>query len=256
MKKTLFTTLALAPALFFAGSAAAADLDEVLECSFETLGGLDNIKAIESARMTGTMTMGPMQAPFVIEYQQPNRVRLEFEMQGMTAVQAYDGKTGWAIMPFLGKTTPEEMADDQLKSIKEMAEFEGPFVDWKEKGHTVELVGTEDIEGTEAYAVKVVRADTEDESTFYLDTEYCLPFLNKGMREIQGNEMAYSQAIGDYKEVGKVILAHSMISTIGEGATPAQQAITIEKAELNVSDLSEDRFTMPEVEAEEAAAVE
>ena len=252
MRKTLFTTLALS----LAGSAAAASLDDVLECNYETMGGIDNIKAVESARMTGTMTMGPMQAPFMIEFQQPDRVRLEFEVQGMTAVQAYDGETGWAIMPFMGKTTPEKMADDQLKSVQEMAEWEGPLVDWESKGHSVELVGTEDIEGTEAYAVKVIRAGSEDVATYYLDTEYCLPFLTKGMRDIQGNEMAFSQTIGDYKEVGDIVMAHSMISNIGEGAAPIQQAITIETAELNVSDLSEDRFTMPEVAAEEAVVTE
>ena len=252
MRKTLFATLALA----FAGSAAATNLDDVLECNYETLGGLDNIKAVESARLTGTMTMGPMQAPFTIEFLAPDNVRMEFEVQGMTAVQAYDGETGWAIMPFMGKTTPETMADDELKSIQEMAEWEGPLVDWQEKGHSVELVGTEDVEGTEAYAVKVIRADSEDEATFYLDTEYCLAFLSKGTREIQGNEMAYSTSIGDYKEVGDLVMAHSMISTIGAGPAAMQQAITIENAEINVSDLSKDRFTMPEVAAEEAPATE
>ncbi|MEO1575236.1 MAG: hypothetical protein AAFU65_09790, partial [Pseudomonadota bacterium] len=115
MRKMLFTSLALT----VAGTAAAADLTDVLNCNYETLGGLDNIKAVESARMSGTMTMGPMQAPFTIEFLQPNNVRLEFEVQGMTAVQAYDGETGWAVMPFMGKTTPEAMADDQLKSIQE-----------------------------------------------------------------------------------------------------------------------------------------
>ncbi|MFK8016436.1 MAG: hypothetical protein AB8G17_13470 [Gammaproteobacteria bacterium] len=252
MKTPLLTALMLA----LASPALAADLDDVLECNFETLGGLDNIRSVESARMSGTMTMGPMQAPFTMEFKQPNNVRLEFEVQGMTAVQAYDGETGWAIMPFMGKTTPEEMADDQLKSVQEMAEWGGPLVDWKKKGHSVELIGTEDIEGTEAYAVKVVRAGSEDESTYYLDTEYCLAFLSKGVRDIQGNEMTFSQTIGDYKEVGDIIMAHSMISSFGEGAAAGQQAITIEKTELNVSDLTKDRFTMPKVDAEEVTPAE
>ena len=243
--RTAFIAMAM---LAVAGTAAAAELDEVLACNYETLGGLDNIKAVESARLSGTMTMGPMQAPFTIEFQRPDRVRMEFEIQGMTAVQAYDGETGWAIMPFLGKTEPEEMAEDELKSIQEMAEWEGPFVDWQEKGHSVELLGVEEVEGTEAYAIKVVRADSEDASTYYLDTEYCLPFLSKGVRDIQGNEMAVAQSIGDYKEVGEIIMAHSMIASIGEGPAPMQQAITVETAELNVSDITADRFAMPAVE--------
>lgn len=244
MRSAFFAAATLA----LSGAASAADLDEVLACNFETLGGLDAIKAVESARLTGTMTMGPMQAPFTIEFQKPDNVRMEFEIQGMTAVQAYDGETGWSIMPFLGKTAPEEMQADELKDIQEMAEWEGPLVDWEAKGHSVELIGVEEVEGTEAYALKVVRADSEDESTFYLDTDYCLPFLSKGTRDIQGNTMAVSQSIGDYKEVGDIVMAHSMIASIGDGPAPMQQAITIETTELNVSDITADRFAMPAVE--------
>ena len=34
-------------------------------------------------------------------------------MQGMTGIQAYDGETAWGVMPFMGKSDPEEMAEDQ-----------------------------------------------------------------------------------------------------------------------------------------------
>lgn len=251
MKKLLLTTALLAAA----GSAVAKDLDEVLSCNYETLGGYDNLKAVESARYKGTMTMGPMQAPFTIEFLRPNQVRMEFEVQGMTGIQAYDGETGWAVMPFLGKTTAEEMADDQLKSIKEMAEMDGPLVDWKEKGHAVELKGVEEVEGTEAYAVEVTRADG-DATTMYLDTEYCLPFLTKGVREMQGNETSFTSTIGDYKEVGDIVVAHSMIQTFGEGPTAPTQAITIESAEINTGDITPDRFAMPEAPAAEQEAAE
>ncbi|MEL6300445.1 MAG: hypothetical protein AAFV47_07480 [Pseudomonadota bacterium] len=244
MKRALFASAAMALSV----TASAASLDEVLTCNFETMGGLENIKAVESARMTGTMSMGPMQAPFTIEFQKPNSVRMEFEIQGMTAVQAYDGENGWAIMPFMGKTTPEAMVEDELKSIQEMAEWEGPFIDWEEKGHSVELVGVEDIEGTEAHVIKVVRAGSEDETTYYLDTEYCLTFLTKGVQDIQGNKMAMSQSIGDYKEVGDIVMAHSMIGTIGDGPGAMQQALTVESVELNVDDITEARFAMPATE--------
>ncbi|MEM9533546.1 MAG: hypothetical protein AAGA23_21675, partial [Pseudomonadota bacterium] len=62
--------------------------------------------------------------------------------------------------------------------------------------------------------------------------------------------------IGDYKEVGDIVMAHSMIASIGDGTAPIQQAITIETAELNVSDISADNFAMPEVEEPVAEAAE
>ena len=33
----------------------------------------------------------------------PDMARLEFTVQGLTAVQAYDGKDAWQIMPFHGQ---------------------------------------------------------------------------------------------------------------------------------------------------------
>ena len=42
-------------------------------------------------------------------------------------------------------------------------------------------------------------------------------------------------------------------ANIGDGPTPMQQAITIEKAELNVADINAERFAMPAVEEPAAA---
>ena len=94
----------------------------------EAQGGKDKLLAVESAKFNGNMMMGPgMEVPFTMVFRRPMNMRLEFTMQGMTAVQAYDGETAWSIMPFMGKTDPEVMADDQAKNIKEQADFDGPL---------------------------------------------------------------------------------------------------------------------------------
>ena len=66
----------------------------------------------------------------------PNVVRTEYTLQGMTAVNAFDGKEGWKISPFQGRKDPEKMSADDTKSLIEDAEVDGPLVDWKEKGST------------------------------------------------------------------------------------------------------------------------
>ena len=50
-------------------------------------------------------------------------------------------------MPFTGKKDPELMSADEAKEIEEMADIDGPLVDYKSKGHQVELLGKEKIEG-------------------------------------------------------------------------------------------------------------
>jgi outer membrane lipoprotein-sorting protein len=238
----------------FTSFAAAETVEEIVAANLEAKGGEEAWMALETGRMTGTMRMGggaagALEMPFTVEFKKPLKIRLEFTMQGMTAVQAFDGETGWAVLPFLGKTEPEEIAEDQVKQLKNQADFEGVLVNYKEKGHTVELVGKEEIDGTPAYKLKVIRADG-DVDILYLDEEYFVEFKMEATREVQGSEVVVSTVLGDYKEVDGLLFAHSMEMSFGGGE--AQQVITIEKIELGV-ELPDDRFAMPEKTAEEKA---
>lgn len=254
-KSTLMILCGLA--MFSGFAAAEMTVEEIVAANLEAKGGEEAWKAIESGRMNGTMRMngptGAMEMPFSVEFKRPDKVRLEFTMQGMTAIQAFDGEIGWSVMPFLGKTEPEEMAEDQVKQLKNQAEFEGALVDYEEKGHTVELIGEEEVDGTPAYKLKVTRADG-DVDFLYLDAEYFVEFMAEATREVQGNEVTISTVLGDYKEVDGLLFAHSMEMAYGGGE--AQQVITIESIELGI-DLPDERFAMPEkteAEAEVEAA--
>src|SRR5436190_20093781 len=97
---TLMTVMLLAApaANLFAAEAAAPTVDSLIAKNLEARGGLDKIKAVQTMRMTGKMMMGPgMEAPMIIEMKRPANMRIEFTFQGMTGVQAYDGKSGWSL---------------------------------------------------------------------------------------------------------------------------------------------------------------
>lgn len=245
-----FALFALAAAFSASASfSAQAELtvDEVIEKHIEARGGYEAIKALESARFTGVANFGGAEAPVRMEWERPRKVRMEFELQGMKMVQAYDGEAGWAIMPFLGKLDPEPMAEDQLKDIQQQADLDGELVDYKEKGHSIELLGLEDVDGTEAYHLKITRKDG-DVSHSYLDSEYFLPFKDVSKTTRQGIEVTINTIIGDYKEVAGVLIPHSFEST-PEGA-PAGQTITITQVEANI-ELDDSLFSMPEVSSAE-----
>lgn len=239
----------LSAGLLSVASAWAADpsLDEILDGHIETIGGKAAIDSVDTAKASGTMVFqGGLEAPFSIEFQPPqDRMRLDFEFQGMTAVNAYDGEGGWAILPFLGKTTAEPMAEDQLKQAQDQADFFGPLINHKEKGHSIELVGKTDVEGTEAFHLKVSKANGDVEN-WYLDSEYYLPFRVEAKAEVQGQQVETATTYGDYKEVGDMVFAHSV--TVEFGAA-GQQTIVIENMELNV-ELDEQRFFMPAAETD------
>lgn len=241
MKK--LATLALL-SLLAASPALAEDLtlSQLLEKNHEARGGKAAWDAAKTVRVQGTFEVGPgMVAPFTLVFVRPDKMRMDFELQGMKATQAYDGDSGWHIMPFMGSPDPQKSSEDELKQAKRMADFDGPLFDPEKKGYKLELIGKEDVEGTPAYKIKVTK-DGED-STLYVDAEYFLEF--KELRKVtteQGAEMVIESTMGDYKPVDKLVIAHSVL-TKPQGA-PQGQAITLKTVEIN-PEIPADYFKMP-----------
>src|SRR5438105_13036865 len=150
-------------------------LDELVAKNIEAKGGADALRALQSLKLTGKMLVqqGQIQLSYVQTKKRPGEVRTDATIQGMTIVQAYDGKEGWRISPLQGRRDPEKMSADDVKSLMEDAEIDGPLVDWKAKGSTVEYFGTEDVDGTLAVKLKVVRKNG-DVTFVYLDPDHFL----------------------------------------------------------------------------------
>lgn len=237
-RKLCFGIVAIAvlvPALW------AQTVDEIIAKNVQARGGLDKLKSVQSVKSTATMAMGGMEAPGLLVQKRGNLARLEFTIQGLTAVQAYDGKSAWQIMPFTGKKDPELMSADEAKEVEEMADIDGPLVDYKSKGHKVELLGKEKIEGTDAYKLKVTLKNG-DIQTVYIDADSFLEIKDETKRTVRGTEQVVESSIGDYKEVGGIIFPFAVES--GVKGSQDKQKLTFTKIELNVP-LDDSLFKMP-----------
>jgi outer membrane lipoprotein-sorting protein len=231
-----------AAVLALAHPASAQTVDEVIAKNIEAKGGLEKIKSVQTLRMIGKMTMGPgIEAPATIEFKRPNKVRMEITVQGNVGTQAYDGKNGWSISPFSGKKEPEPMSAEDLKDVEEQSDMDGPLVDYKAKGHTVELLGKEKVEGSDAYKLKVTLKNG-DVRYIYLDADAYLEIRAESKRTIRGSEVEVETTIGDYKEVDGLLFPHSFQS--GAKGRPEKQNIVVEKIEIN-PEIEDGRFEMP-----------
>src|SRR4030095_10652302 len=213
--------------------ATAQTVDEIVAKYVAAKGGMEKLKAVKTQRITGKMQMGAMEAPFVMTNARPNLTRIEFTVQGMTGIQAYDGKTAWAVMPFMGSKDPEQMSKEASDAMGESADFDGPLVDYKEKGNKVELVGKEKLEGTAPYKLKVTLKSGEVR-TIYIDAESGLELGSNGKRKMRGQEVEFKNTLADYKDVSGIMFAHSMENTFVGAHGEQKQAMTIEKVEFNV----------------------
>lgn len=238
--------LALALVAALAPAARAQTVDEIVAKHFEAQGGVEKLKKVQTWRMTGKMTVGQgMEAPIVLEKKRPGLSRTEFTFGGMTGVQAFDGKTGWQVMPFMGKKDPEPLSAEEAKQAEEQADFDGPLMDWKAKGHALELVGKESVEGADAYKLKLTRK-SGTVTFYYLDAETYLVVKLEGKRTMRGTEVEGESYLSDYKEVSGILVPFSMTSGIKGGEH--RQTMTFDKIEVNVP-IDDARFAMPAVAA-------
>jgi hypothetical protein len=238
--------LSLAVLAVTAVHASAQTADEIVEKFVKTVGGMEKIQAVKSIRRTGRYNGGGgFEAVIVEENERPNLVRQEFIIQGMTGVTAYDGKTGWKIEPWNGKKDAEPLGEEELKGILEDSDLDGPLVNYRAKGNKVEYVGMDQVEGTDAYKLKVTLANG-DVRYFYMDTDYYVPIKIEVKRIIRGAEREYETILGDYKQVGGWYLPFSVES--GPKGSQFKAKVTYDKIEPNVT-LDSARFHPPAVKS-------
>src|SRR5947208_4509193 len=161
--------------VLFAVPVSAQTVDEIVAHYLKNIGGMEKIQAVQTLRRSGKyIGGGGFEAVVVQENKRGNMVREEFSLQGMTAINAYDSKTGWKIEPWGGKKDPEALGEEETKSILEDADFDGPLVNYKQKGNKVEFVGMDQFEGTDTLKLKVTKPNG-DVYFYYLDTDYYVP---------------------------------------------------------------------------------
>ena len=243
MREILLGIIGLA---LFAIPVSAQTAEEIVAKYVKTIGGAEKIEAIKTLRRTGKFTGGGgFEAVVIQENKRPQMTRQEFSIQGMTGVTAYDGKTGWKIEPWGGKKDVEALGEEEMKGIQEDADFDGPLVNYQQKGNKVEFVGAEPVEGTDAFKLKVTLKNG-DIRYYFMDTDYYVPIKIESKRMVRGAEREFETSLGDYKEVAGVYLPHSIES--GLKGSPNKSQVTFEKIEANVA-LDDSRFKQPAIAA-------
>src|SRR5437773_11984910 len=228
-----FVSVALTVPGAFAQGENQATVDQLVSKNIEAKGGADALKTLQSLRLSGKMLVqqGQLQLAYLQTKKRPGEVRTEGTIQGMTQIEAYDGKEGWKVSPFLGRKDPERMSADDVKALIEDSEIDGPLVDWKAKGSTVEYLGREDVDGTDAHKLKVVRKNG-DVSFVYLDPDHFLEIRIVTGRMRHGAYEEVETDLGDYEKAGGVFVPTSIES--GPKGSPDKQKIIIDKVEANV----------------------
>jgi outer membrane lipoprotein-sorting protein len=226
-----------------AAKAAGQTADGIVAKVLVARGGLEKAKAVQSERITGTLYFNPeLYGPFLAEFKRPGKMHNEVTIQNKTIVRSFNGKdVGWVINPFVGKETAEPMSADEVKDVLNEADFDGPLVDAKAKGNTIELIGTAKVEGRDAYVLKVMHKDGQV-SSYFFDKETFLLVKWSGIDNINGEAVTRETLFKDYRDVGGLKFAFELVSNTP--GTDVTQRIVVEKIEIDPS-IDDARFGKP-----------
>ncbi len=237
--------LPVALAFFAVGAAAPAPpptVDELVARYVATRGGLSKIRSVQTLRQKGHATAGADRMALVTrELKRPSRTRFEFTVQGVTAVFVSDGEHGWRVSPFEGDTDPKPLADEVVQEAAEQGDIEGPLVDWKAKGHQLDLVGREVVAGHEAYKLKLT-LKTGAVRYEYLDVKSLYLVRTDSTRQVRGRAVQIQTTYSDYQKTAGVLFPR--LIEVEAAGRPQRLRVMVDKIEVNPP-LSDARFEMP-----------
>lgn len=210
MKKVLLPLMLI----FSAVTAMAQTADEIIDKHIAAIGGKENWLKVKSVQMEGTMNVMGREVGVKITNLHNVGSRQDISVAGMNGYVIVTSAAGWQFMPFQGQQKPEPVPADAVKASMDDLDLQGNLIDYKAKGHTVEYLGTEDVEGTECHKLKVIRKISGDQ-TIFIDAETFYVIRTSTKINMNGQEIETKTDFSDYREVNGIKLAFSVTQPIG-----------------------------------------
>jgi hypothetical protein len=249
------------------GSAARLSAAEIVEKNVAARGGLSAWRAVKTLELKGKLDAGgnnrptipvpgvkrgsqlgtprpteQVKLPFLMDLERGRKMRLEIEFNGQTAIQVYNGTQGWKLRPFLNRHQVENFTPEELQSQASQSDLDGYLIDYAAKGEKVELEGVEQVEGHDAYNLKVTDSAGHSRHV-WIDTANFLEVKVEGVpRRLDGKYHPVATYLRDYRNVGGLMMPYLMETAV-EGVKDKEK-IEIETIVSNPK-LDDSRFATP-----------
>jgi len=195
MKKIIFSILTLA---FVSTNAQTAD--DVIQKYSKAMGGLDGFNAIKTMKTTGTITTQGVDLALTSQIINGRAVRNDVQAMGQSVINSYKDGKGWKINPFAGVTTVTDMTPEELIDFKSQSMIASQLMDYKARGHKVELQGQEDVEGIKTYKIKLTNKDDNKVTTYFISVTDNTIIKSVSTRQLQGQDIEIETFYSDIKD--------------------------------------------------------
>ena len=195
--------------LAVAAAAHAQTVDEIVAKNLQAKGGAEKWQSVSSVKMTGKIAAQGQEMPLMVYAKRPNLSRQEISLPDGKIVQAFDGTTAWVINPMMGSDVPQVLPGGAAEMMKNSADFDGALVNYKSKGHTIELVGKEKLSDKDVYHLKVTMKGGQVQH-YFLDADSGLEVKTSAEVDMGMGKQALDTEMSNYKQVGGIMLPHTV----------------------------------------------
>lgn len=237
MNKKFIFSIIMALAVISVSSAQ--NLDQILNSHFEAVGQKNRLK-IHSIKATGKAESMGMEMNFSMNIKRPDKIKILLQAEGGKIIRAFDGDTVWQVNPMIGLSDPVDMTGSEADALKENADMDGQLWQYKEKGHQLALVGSEEVNGNECYILKLTKKNGNADY-YYLDKVSYLVRKVRTTANINGTPMDVDVLLSNYQDVDGYMMPFTTEQQLGGQTMMTYQ---LEKVEANV-DMDDSLFSKP-----------
>jgi len=202
-------------------------LDEIIDKNIAAMGGKEKLLALNSVSMEGTLSFNGQNIPVKIIQLNNKGQKITLTINGMVNYTIQTKDSGWNYFPIKGQTKPEVMPSVVIKEMSDGLDIQGSFINYEEKGHTVELTGKDDVDGTECFKIRMVTKSGLEE-TLFIDPNNYYVIKSVEKTKASGQEQEQTQTFRNFKKMDSGYVFPLSLTGFGPGE------LEITKIEVNI----------------------
>lgn len=228
MNKKIYQLVIICLALCLPNVIFAENAESIIAKHIEAHGGLKNWNKVESIKVTGQFTAFSIEKDFMAYKNRSGEYYADLQLGKHQVIEAFDGKEGWTIDPWQEITYARRINTGEKNVFSQKAEILTPFFDYKEKGHKVEFVAKEKLEGLDVFVLKLTRNNGKEEK-WYLDANTYLEYKCESKWVDFAQELPSETFFDDFRKVDGLVIPFFVERTFWQ----RDRLMQIENVEIN-----------------------
>jgi outer membrane lipoprotein-sorting protein len=216
-------------------ASAALTAEQIVDRSVEARGGLEAWRKVVTIIWAGHLESQRSTVPslpFQLSEKRPGKSRFEINEPSQRSLRVFNGVSGWKMkLGPDGRPDVKQFSAQEVRFARSAPGLEGPLIDFRAKGSSVDLEGTEELEGRRTYRIAVKLASGERQTVWvdaesFLETRY-----DRTVYDTAGAKGTVSVRFREYKVVEG--LAVPSVVEISGAAGGRPDRMVIERVALN-----------------------